>query len=426
MAGEDRPIDPPGWHRLVDQFAARGQRLLAIAFRTAPKEQQSLTFAAVESGLTLLGVIGLMDPPRSEAIDAVAACRNAGIRVKMITGDHAVTARAIGAQMGIGDGLTALTGEELNRLDGVALRTVVADTDVFARASPENKLRLVEALQADGRVVAMTGDGVNDAPALKRADVGVAMGINGTEVAKEAAEMVLTDDNFASIAQAVEEGRTVYDNIKKSVMFILPTNGGEALTIIGAILLGTMLPITPLQILWVNMVTAVTLALSLSFEPSESNVMRRPPRDATEPLLSAFLIWRITFVSLILVSGTFGLFVWERSQGLAIEEARTVAVNTLVMFEVFYLFGTRYMVDPVFSLRGIFGSRFVLLAVTLVVGLQMLFTYAPFMQALFHTRSIDGATWLAIVPIAASVLLLVELEKAFLRHRHRHRAKKTG
>ncbi len=414
-AGEDRSLKSDQWHARIEQLASRGQRLLAIAFRTASHEQRTLNFDDVEGGLTLLGIVGLIDPPRQEAIDAVAACQSAGIRVKMITGDHAVTAKAIGGQMGIGDG-RVMTGRDLDELDEAALRPAVLETDVFARASPENKLRLVEAFQAEGRVVAMTGDGVNDAPALKRADVGVAMGINGTEVAKEAAEMVLTDDNFASIGRAVEEGRTVYDNIKKSVMFILPTNGGEALTIIGAILLGAVLPITPLQILWVNMITAVTLALSLAFEPSESNVMRRPPRDASEKLLTPFLAWRIAFVSLILVAGTFGLFLWEtRVNATSVVEARTIAVNTLVMFEVFYLFATRYMLEPVLNSEGLFGSRYVLIAVVLVTGFQLLFTYAPFMQALFHTAPITGGAWVRIVLITATVLLLVEFEKYLIR-----------
>ncbi len=294
----------------------------------------------------LLGLVGIIDPPREEAIAAVAQCRAAGIRVKMITGDHAGTAAAIAAQMGLAEHRRALTGVELEQMSEAALRDVVEDVDVFARASPEHKLRLVQALQARGQVVAMTGDGVNDAPALKRADVGVAMGIKGTEAAKEAAEMVLADDNFASIAHAVEEGRTVYDNIKKSILFILPTNGGEALTILAAIALGTMLPVTAAQILWVNMITAVTLALALVFEPAESDVMRRKPRDVHAPMLSGFMTWRILFVSVLMVIGTFGLFLWERLQGTDIETARTVAVNTLVIAEVFYLFNTRYPDRP--------------------------------------------------------------------------------
>jgi len=422
LDGDDRPLDVAYWHERIEELAAHGQRILAIATKpTGNDGRRELTFDDVEGDLTLLGLVGLIDPPREEAIRAVAKCREAGIRVKMITGDHAVTARAIGGQMGIGDGTRALTGKEIEQMDDAALRRAVLDTDVFARASPEHKLRLVEALQAEGKIIAMTGDGVNDAPALKRADVGVAMGVTGTEAAKEAAEMVLTDDNFASIAHAVEEGRTVYDNIRKSIMFILPTNGGQAFTIVAAILLGRSLPISPLQILWVNMVTAVTLALALAFEPPEPNVMRRPPRQAAEPLLSGFLVWRILFVSAILVAGTFGLFLWHRTHGMPLEEARTIAVNTLVMFEVFYIFSSRYILEPSLNREALFGNRYVLIAVALVLGLQMLFTYAPPMQHLFGTVALDADTWLQIVLIAATVFPLVELEKWLMRRWVEHR-----
>ena len=274
MRGDDVLLDKTYWEEALHTMASRGQRLLAIAFKSLAQEQQILTFNDVDGGLTLLGVVGIIDPPRQEAVRAVKACQSAGIRVKMITGDHAITARAIGAQMGIGDGVTVVNGSQLERYSYSQITEAVQHSDVFARVSPEQKLQLVTALQETGEVVAMTGDGVNDAPALKRADVGVAMGLKGTEVAKEAAEMVLTDDNFASIVHAVEEGRTVYDNLKKSILFVLPTNGGEALTIIAAIVMGRLLPITPAQILWINMITAVTLSLTLAFEPAERNVMQ--------------------------------------------------------------------------------------------------------------------------------------------------------
>ncbi|PIX55379.1 MAG: carbonate dehydratase [Zetaproteobacteria bacterium CG_4_9_14_3_um_filter_54_145] len=413
--GEDLPLDQAYWERQMQALASRGERLLAVAFKTAPAEQQGLTFADVEGGLTLLGIAGIIDPPRDEAIKAIRHCQSAGIAVKMITGDHAVTARAIGLQMGLGDGVTVLQGSDLEHYASSQMSEAVKRCDIFARVSPEQKLQLVTALQANGEVVAMTGDGVNDAPALKRADVGVAMGINGTEVAKESAEMVLADDNFASITRAIEEGRTVYDNLKKSILFILPTNGGEALTIVAAIAMGRMLPITAAQILWVNMITAVTLALTLAFEPAERHVMQRSPRDPKEAILSGFLIWRIVFVSLILVIGTFGLFLWERDHGASIELARTVAVNTLVMFEIFYLLSARHLLAPALTREGLTGNRYVLYAIGILLFMQMGFTYFEPMQYLFATTAISLEAWLRIIMVTSSVLVLVEVEKYLIR-----------
>ncbi len=415
--GEDVPLDRRYWETLIEQMAQRGQRLLAIASRPVDASMNCLSFSEVEDGLSLIGIVGIIDPPREEAIRAVEDCRSAGIRVKMITGDHAVTAAAIARAMGIGDGenIKAITGNELEDMQDAELDKTLEHAAVFARTSPEHKLRLVKALQAKGKVVAMTGDGVNDAPALKRADVGIAMGQKGTEVSKEAAEMVLTDDNFVSIAHAVEEGRTVYDNLKKAIIFILPTNGGEALTILAAIALGRMMPITAVQILWVNMITAVTLALALAFEPPEENIMRRQPRAPDEPLLSRFLVWRIVFVSLILVSGTFGIFIWLRENGASIELARTAAVNTLVMFEIFYLFNSRFINESVLSRKGLFGNHYALIAIGVLLIMQIGFTYLPPLQLLFHTTPLDAVTWGVIMAIASSVLFLVELEKWLVR-----------
>jgi magnesium-transporting ATPase (P-type) len=414
LDGEDVPIHVAHSHQMMDEIAGRGQRLLAIAFKTVPSTQKQIGFADVETGLTLLGIVGMIDPPRPEAVKAVLKCQNAGIRVKMITGDHAATAVAIAAQLNIGDG-SVLSGADLDSMTDNELKAAIRNVDVFARTSPENKLRLVTALQADGHVVAMTGDGVNDAPALKRSDVGVAMGKKGTEVAKECSEMVLADDNFASIAHAVEEGRGIYDNLLKSIIFILPTGAGEALTIVAAIVIGEALPITPVQILWVNTITAVMLSLTLAFEPPERNIMSRKPRKPDEPLLSAFLIWRILFVSLIMITGSFGLFLWERSLGTPIEQARTVTVNTLVMFEIFYLFNSRYLYHSVLNLHGLFGNRLVWLAIVLLIGFQMAFTYWQPMQVLFGTVDLDAHTWRMIVAVASSVFILVEIEKFFIR-----------
>ena len=330
----DQAINKDYWLAQIEIMAENGQRVLAIAVKAVPAEHRSLSFGDVETGLTMLGLFGLIDPPRTEAIEAVKTADLAGIRVKMITGDHGATALAIARQLELVNSKEVLTGKDIELMSEDELRQRVLSVDVYARVNPEHKLLLVRLLQEHGLVVAMTGDGVNDAPALKRADVGTAMGKNGTEAAKEAAEMVLADDNFASIIHAVEEGRTVYDNLKKAILFILPTNGGEALIILAAIIFGfQQLPLTPVQILWVNMITAVTLALTLAFEPPEKEVMRLLPRDSKQPLLSRYLIWRIAFVSAILMLGTFGMFIWEMERGVSIEHARTVAVNTLVMFE---------------------------------------------------------------------------------------------
>jgi len=411
------PLDIEKWHTLTETLAARGQRVLAVATKPGLSHETELNFHDVADNLVLLGLFGFIDPPRDEAIAAVQACQSAGINVKMITGDHKATATAISRQLGLDNPNVALTGQDLERMSDAELRDRLDTVNVFARVSPEDKLRLVSLLQSRDLTVAMTGDGVNDAPALKRADVGIAMGSKGTEAAKEAAEMVLADDNFASIAHAVEEGRTVYDNIRKSILFILPTNGGEALTIIAAVILGLQdLPLTPLQILWVNMITAVTLALSLAFEPPEHNVMKRPPRRRDEKILSPQLLWRIVFVSFVLLIGTFGLFLWETEQGASIERARTVAVNTLIYFEIFYLFNARYLTAPVLNARGLFGNPYVLIAVALLVVFQFGFTYlAPF-QVLFGTTDIGAMDWLRIVAVASSVLFLVEIEKALFRH----------
>jgi len=397
-------------------MAQKGQRVLALAIKPVNNEQKELKFNDVDNGFVMLGMFGLIDPPREEAIEAIKTCSEAGVRVKMITGDHGATARAIARQLNLVNTHDVLTGHDLDLMSEDELRQRVLDVDVFARVNPEHKLLLVELMQELGLIVAMTGDGVNDAPALKRADVGTAMGLSGTEAAKEAAEMVLADDNFASIAHAVEEGRTVYDNLKKAILFILPTNGGEALIILAAILFGFHhLPLLPVQILWVNMITAVTLALALAFEPPEKNIMQRPPRNAREPILTSYLIWRISFVSIIIMCGTFGLFLWEMNRGVSIEHARTVAVNTLVMFEIFYLFNSRYITASVFNWAGLTSNRYVLIAIGILLIFQLGFTYLEPMQSLFGTTTIGIEIWLRILLVSSSVLFLVELEKYFVR-----------
>ncbi|WP_045857085.1 cation-transporting P-type ATPase [Teredinibacter purpureus] len=418
VSGDLQKIDPEYWLSHIEQLAAQGQRVLAVAVKPMNQDQRELNFSDVNKGLIMLGLFGLIDPPREEAIRSVALCQKAGIRVKMITGDHAATALAIAKQLNLANTERALIGEQLVVMDDDELSKLVETVDVYARVDPEHKLRLVKLLQERGFVAAMTGDGINDAPALKRADVGIAMGKNGTEAAKEASEMVLADDNFASISHAVEEGRTVYDNLKKAILFILPTNGGEALIVLASVLFGfQQLPLTPVQILWVNMITAVTLALSLAFEPAEKSVMTRPPRDPSRALLSPFLVWRIVFVSLILASGTIGLYLWQITNQFSIEVARTVAVNTLVMFEIFYLFNARYILASVVNKEGLLGNKIVLYAIVVLVFFQACFTYLPPLQSIFGTTNISARHWLDIVLVSSSVFFLVELEKLIIRRR---------
>ncbi len=407
----EQQIDSEYWHRQIESLAAEGQRVLALARRTLPEGRPEVSPEDVESGLCLLGLVGLIDPPRPEAVAAVAECKAAGIEVKMITGDHAATARAIARQLGIAEDPKAVTGQDLDSLESDHFHRHAREASVFARTSPEHKLRLVESLQAGGAIIAMTGDGVNDAPALKRADVGVAMGGKGTEAAKEASEMVLADDNFASIVAAVREGRTVYDNLTKVITWTLPTNGGEAVTIVLAILMGLTLPVTPVQILWINMITAVALGLTLAFEPTEAGAMRRPARPANQPLLSGRLLWRIIFVSGLMVTGTFGIFGWAVGRGLPVETARTMVVNTLVVMEIFYLFSVRYVHGTSFTWQGVLGTRAVLIGVATVVVAQFAFTYLPPMQAVFGSRPVPLTDGLAIIGVGVLLLLVVEIEK---------------
>jgi magnesium-transporting ATPase (P-type) len=411
----ERPLDADYWRRMATDTAAQGLRLLALACRRGAPAESRLTPDDVERGFTLLALTGIIDPPREEAIQAVGDCHRAGIRVKMITGDHAETARAIGAQLGIGVGKPALTGAEVALMDDAALRRVAMEVDVFARASPEHKLRLVQALQDDGQVVAMTGDGVNDAPALKRADVGVAMGRKGTEAAKEAADMVLADDNFATIAAAVREGRAVYDNLKKFVLFMLPTNGGEALVVIAAILFELTLPLTPAQVLWINMVTSSTLGLALAFEPAEGDLMRRRPRPPGEALLSGFFIWRVLMVSVLMMAGALGLFLWELAEGTSIETARTMAVNAVVAAEMFYLINSRSILAPIANRAGLTGNRIALLAIAACVPLQFAYTHVPAMQAIFDSTDLTALEWTKVLAAGLLVFCGAELEKAVIR-----------
>jgi cation-transporting ATPase F len=419
--GTFRSLDRAAVLGAADDLAGQGLRVLATAMRptTRPDESGLDEFSedTFAGSLVLTGLQAMHDPPRAAATAAVTACHTAGIAVKMITGDHAGTARAVAGQVGLfgpRDVGVVLTGADLAALPAAEFPEAVDRASVFARVSPEQKLRLVEALQARGHVVAMTGDGVNDAPALRQAGIGVAMGESGTEVAKDAADMVLTDDDFATIEAAVEEGRGVFDNLTKFITWTLPTNIGEGLVILAAIVAGSALPILPTQILWINMTTAVALGLMLAFEPKEAGIMTRPPRNPDQPLLTRALLVRILLVSTLLVAGSWWLFEWELTQGANLAEARTAALNLFVVVEAFYLFSCRSLTRSAWRI-GLFSNRWILLGVTVQALGQIAITYLPAMNTIFGTAPIGAEVWLRILAIAVAASLVVAVDKRLRR-----------
>lgn len=419
--GKPEALDTNYWKQHAEAIAAQGQRVLAFAVRPLPPEHTVLEHDDVQGKLTLLGLVGMIDPPRPEAISAVTECQLAGIQVKMITGDHAKTAVAIGKQIGLENSDLVLTGADLDGINDQQLKDIVLNCNIFARTSPEHKLRLVTALQAHDMTVAMTGDGVNDAPALKRADVGIAMGLKGSDATKEAAELVLADDNFSSIVAAVREGRTVYDNLKKVISWTLPTNAGESMTIIVALLFGMTLPVTPIQILWINLITATTLGVALAFEPTEANTMRHLPRSRTEALLSGELVWHIVFVSLLFLCGVYGIYSHAIDRGYSVELARTLALNTLVVMEIFHLFFIRNIYGTSLTWKAVRGTKVVWLVVAIIVVAQLSITYLPPLQRILTTESVPFLDGLSIFGIGAALFFILETEKQlrlFFRRKH--------
>lgn len=418
---ESLPLDKECIQREIEEMAAKGLRILAFARKVLTSPKESVHHDDVKEGLSFIGLQAMMDPPRKEAISAVAACQHAGIQVKMITGDHINTAAAIAHQIGLNSahesGLDsfAANGHTLSQLSDHELLDVAQQTTVFARVTPEQKLRLVEALQTKGHVVAMTGDGVNDAPALKQADIGVAMGVGGTEVAKEAADMVLTDDNFATIEAAVEEGRAVFDNLVKFIIWTLPTNVGQGLVILVAVFAGMTLPVTPVQILWINMTTALLLGLMLAFEGKELGIMERRPRQPDTPVLTHELVFRIGLVGLMLLIGAFSLFELALQHGKSLETARTVAVNMFIFGQLFYLFNCRSLRYSMFKL-GVFSNQWLIIGVTLMTLLQVLFVYSPLMNQLFGSAPITITEWVWILSASLIIYTVVGIEKWLRNH----------
>ncbi len=436
-AGPDREAALANVHAM----AGEGLRVLALAAKTLGAKEEIVPTdkfgeADVEDGFELLGLVGMMDPPREEAVEAVAQCRQAGVTVKMITGDHAATAAAIGRRLGLlAEEDAVLTGSELDRLSGEEFAEAASRTNVFARVAPEHKLRLVKSLQQRGEVVAMTGDGVNDAPALKQAGIGTAMGVAGTDVSKESADIVLTDDNFATITSAVEEGRRVYDNLAKALAFILPTSAGQSLLI----LLGVMffpvvggeplLPVGPTQVLWVNLVVAVALALPLAFEALEPGAMRRPPRDPEEPILDASLVLRTAVVGLLMALAGIGLFLVEYygqlgagiSAEIALAEAQTMAVTTVIFFQIFYLLECRSLRGSVLEI-GLFSNKWIYVGIGALLALQIGYVHLPFMNALFGSAPLGLMAWTEAALAALIVFPVVWLDKWRRRRRSRRKA----
>lgn len=411
-------------HKMVQQFASEGMRVLAFAQKKVPGSTTEITSDLLEEDFEFLGLQAMIDPPRPEVIESISACHTAGITVKMITGDHKETALAIGQQVGIYNGQPVVTGDMLRSCSDEEVADWAQRSNIFARVSPEHKLRLVQAIQKKGHVAAMTGDGVNDAPALKQANIGIAMGITGTSVSKESADLVLLDDNFTTIKAAVEEGRRIYDNLVKSLAFVLPTNLGEALIILVAVLFfpiaegQALMPISPVQILWINLVATVTLALPLAFETKEPNIMKRPPRDPKEPIINRFVMIRTTIVALLMAAGAIALFLYEYdkdtaagiSPDQALRKAQTIAVTTVIFFQIFYLFNCRTMKTSIFRI-GLFSNPAVYVGIGILLVLQLLFVEAPLMNAWFASASLSPLDWLKALAVGALIMPVIGIEK---------------
>lgn len=411
LASHSKNFDRDYWLQLSQQFAKTGKRVIAVGYHNVASDEDKVTHELLSTtGITFLGLAAIIDPPRPEVVEAIKDMRHAGIRVKMITGDSSDTAMAIGRQLGLAHDIKAMTGVDVDALNDQDLAASVTKYDVFARTTPQNKLRIVQAFQANGLITAMTGDGVNDAPALKKADIGVAMGIKGTDVAKDSADMVLANDNFSTIKIAIEQGRRLYDNIRKTILFLLPTSFAEGLIVVMSIFLQQPMPLTPTQLLWINMVSAITIQLAFIFEPAEPGLMNRPPRKTSAKLMNRHDIFQMTYVS-VLIAAT-GLAVFESlGSNVSFTVASTMVVNIIIFGKIFYLFNIRTEA-PVLS-RSLWSNPMAFVAVGLMIVLQIFFTYVPFMQNVFSTAALSWFDWLIVILTGTIVLVITEIHKYF-------------
>ena len=406
---KDPTFDYQYWLKKVEQFSKEGKRVIAVGYEEVASDTDEVTHEMIIDGLNFLGLAAIIDPPREEVIESLRVMRKAGVEVKMITGDNAITAKAIGEKLGLADEIHAITGPEWDELSDEQKIIAADENQVFARTTPSNKLEIIKALQKNNKVTAMTGDGVNDAPALKRADIGVAMGIKGTDVAKDSADMILTDDNFTTMSSAIKEGRRIFDNIKKSILYLLPISFSEGLIVAYAILTKQEIPLQPTQLLWINMVSAITIQFALIFEPAEEGIMNRAPRKNSSRLMNRHDVFQMTYVAILIAAVSLIIDVYLNNLGVGEVISSTTMVNTLIIGKIFYLFNIR---TPKLALsKELFSNPMVFVFVGLMMVLQMFLTYVPFMQTIFSTGSIGLHEWFLAIAAGAIVLIVTEIDK---------------
>ncbi|GKQ42968.1 magnesium-transporting ATPase [Companilactobacillus sp. RD055328] len=405
-------LDFDKWNNQVTKLSKEGKRVVAVGIKSVSSDIDEITHEVLSDGIKLLGVAGIIDPPREEVILALKEMNNAGINIKMITGDHPVTAKAIGEKLGLAKDINVVTGAQLDAMNDQEFKEAVLNNQVFARTTPKNKTDIVKALQESGKITAMTGDGVNDAPALKRADIGVAMGQKGTDVAKDSADMILTDDNFKTLSVAIKEGRRIYDNIKKSILFLLPTSFAEGLIIVFTILMQKDMPLQPTQLLWINMVSAITIQFAFIFEPAENGIMNRKPRKTGKGLLNKHDMWQMFYVSVLMAIISIISYEWLLTQGVNPAVASTMMINIVVLSKIFYLFNIRTN-DLLFS-KSLFTNPKAFLIIGIMLVLQLILTYVPFMHTVFYTADMSLLGWIISIASGVVILIITEFDK-FIR-----------